>query len=615
MKIIHFICLSLLIASAFSQACSRKPEQIVEVIKKPLEKLPPEAIPANFTWASVNGTNFLTLVRNQHIPTYCGSCWAHAATSALSDRIKIMRNAQWPDINLAPQVLVSCETPDLGCDGGSGLNALQYIYRYGISDETCTNYQARGWTNGVNCTPEILCGNCWPGEGCFVPDSYLVYTVEEFGFVTGAADMVNEVYLRGPIDCSINAAGLMNYTGGIINDTTDSNETDHEVSIVGFGETGDGTPYWIIRNSWGSYWGEYGFFRIIRGVNMLGVESSCYWGVPKDTWTTGGQRNTSNSGKLRQIKNKIVNRLKKLVPEAENILANKYKSFLPKESISDSPQPKVGGCLKYNPKYNRTMDLETAPWKDVKTSDLPAAWDWRNVSGVNYLSWDKNQHIPQYCGSCWAQGTTSSLADRINIKRNWTNITVGLSPQVIINCNAGGDCDGGDPFGVYEFGMNHGIPEESCQNYQAKNPPVEACAAIQVCMNCIPPPPAPGQNGTCAPILNHPNWKVSQFGAVYGVEDMKKAIWHDGPIGCGIDATAEFEQYTGGIFSQQLSNIVITHEIAVVGWGSENGTDYWIGRNSWGTYWGEWGFFRILMGSNNLGIETNCDWGIPIVPK
>lgn len=61
-----------------------------------------EAVPTNFTWGNVNGTNYLTNIRNQHLPVYCGSCWAHAPTSALSDRIKIARNASWPDINIAP---------------------------------------------------------------------------------------------------------------------------------------------------------------------------------------------------------------------------------------------------------------------------------------------------------------------------------------------------------------------------------------------------------------------------------------------------------------------------------------------------------------------------------
>ena len=67
-----------------------------------------EDLPSNFNWGNNKNINYLTMQRNQHIPQYCGSCWAFAATSALSDRIKIAREAVWPDINISPQVLISC---------------------------------------------------------------------------------------------------------------------------------------------------------------------------------------------------------------------------------------------------------------------------------------------------------------------------------------------------------------------------------------------------------------------------------------------------------------------------------------------------------------------------
>lgn len=79
------------------------------LIKTELPNIPISQLPTNHWWGNVNGVNYLTYQRNQHIPIYCGSCWAFSATSALSDRIKIRRKAQWPDIILSPQVLISCE--------------------------------------------------------------------------------------------------------------------------------------------------------------------------------------------------------------------------------------------------------------------------------------------------------------------------------------------------------------------------------------------------------------------------------------------------------------------------------------------------------------------------
>lgn len=98
---------------------------------------------------------------------------------------------------------------------------------------------------------------------------------------------------------------------------------------------------------------------------------------------------------------------------------------------------------------------------------------------------------------------------------------------------------------------------------------------------------------------------------------MKTELYTNGPLSCGVDATDNFENYSGGIYSENLLFPMINHEISVVGWGYDEDSqqEYWIGRNSWGTYWGEMGFFRILMHKNNLGIENDCTAGIPTFEK
>jgi len=122
--------------------------------------------------------------------------------------------------------------------------------------------------------------------------------------------------------------------------------------------------------------------------------------------------------------------------------------------------------------------------------------------------------------------------------------------------------------------------------------------------------------GTCfAP--NYTQWYASQYGTVSGSNDMKAEIYARGPIACEIDATDNFLDYTGGIYSEWVLFPMSNHVLAVVGWGvdSTSGEEYWIGRNSWGEFWGEKGYFQIKMGSDNLGIENNCYWIVPSTTK
>ncbi|CAI5720013.1 unnamed protein product [Peronospora effusa] len=575
---------------------TRSPDRSVSLTSpRPHDVLDVTKLPKNFDWRNVNGTRYVTISRNQHIPHYCGSCWSFAATSALADRILIAKerhphNKSSVDVHrevvLSPQVLLNCDKKDNGCHGGDQLEAYRYMKENGVPEEGCQRYEATGHDTGNTCTDRDVCENCLPSKGCFPQKTYDKYYVSEYGTTLGEQQMMAEIYARGPIACSVAVTDeFLKYSGGIFDDKTNATDVDHAISIVGWGEENN-VPFWVLRNSWGSFWGEDGWMRLVRGVNNVGIEGECAFGVPKDDgWPTS---TTIEEDEARQEEEDVIN-------DAEEDQSMKSTLAGCRQKLHFAGGERVTSQLPHE-----TMDLK----------DLPKTWDWRDVNGKNYVTWDKNQHIPKYCGSCWAQGTTSALSDRISIMRNASWPEIALSPQVLINCHAGGTCNGGNPGLVYEYAHRHGIPDQTCQAYQATN---LRCDQFAICETCWPSKES-FTPGVCESVKKFTKYYVSEYGSVSGADYMKAEIYKRGPIGCGVHATKKFEAYTGGIYSEHVMFPFINHEISVAGWGhdEETDTEYWIGRNSWGTYWGENGWFRIQMHHNNLGIEQECDWGVPL---
>jgi len=248
------------------------------------------------------------------------------------------------------------------------------------------------------------------------------------------------------------------------------------------------------------------------------------------------------------------------------------------------------------------------PYTRMNASDIPASVDWRNVNGVSLVTKDLNQHIPVYCGSCWAHGTMSSLADRIKIARKGAWPDYNLAIQYILNCgtDVAGSCDGGSPTGAFQFVQENGVPVDTCLQYDAND---DACSPINTCRTCVGPP----GSGTCSAVTNFTSFYVDEFDSIEGVSNIMAEIATRGPVAAGIDATV-LETYTGGIITQtQPANI--DHVIEIVGYGTDaaTGLDYWICRNSWGQYWGEDGWFRIVRGQDALGIEDMVSWATPKV--
>merc|ERR1719453_1305066 len=258
--------------------------------------------------------------------------------------------------------------------------------------------------------------------------------------------------------------------------------------------------------------------------------------------------------------------------------------------------------------------ISPLPQDYIQDSEVPTNFTWCDKDGVNYCTKSLNQHIPQYCGSCWAHGSVSALGDRVKIARGGKGIDINLSVQHILNCGNVGSCHGGSVIGPYSWlsdmsKQNAGIPYETSNPYLACSSESDdgicqgqdwSCTPMNVTRTCSTFPP----RGKCSPITKYPNATIADFGQISGADAMQKEIAKNGPIACGIDA-GPILNYTSGIST--LAGDGVDHVVSVVGWGTDaTAGKYWIVRNSWGEYWGEMGYIRVAFGK--LHLEDQCAW-------
>jgi len=251
---------------------------------------------------------------------------------------------------------------------------------------------------------------------------------------------------------------------------------------------------------------------------------------------------------------------------------------------------------------------------------LPDSFSWFDVDSehTNLLNLVRQSNGPYRCDSCWAFAITEIISDRYNIM-NWLAgneqaLEVNLSPQVLINAaELEGDCDGGYPGDAMKYLYDYGVPDETCQNYMAMNDPHKENPEYNVCYSC-------DHDGPCYEVKPEAIYKVQEYGYVSTVSNMKSEIYARGPIACNMYVDDGFQAYNGGIYSSSEvcddcdgDDVDLNYMVAVVGWGSdeETGKEYWIGKNQWGIGWGINGYFKMEMGVNSNGIESDCIWGVP----
>ncbi|KAI3968388.1 hypothetical protein MKW92_029304 [Papaver armeniacum] len=278
-----------------------------------------------------------------------------------------------------------------------------------------------------------------------------------------------------------------------------------------------------------------------------------------------------------------------------SIVREKFSNFVENVELIKSTNSRK---LTYTLAVNEFADLS---WEELKTkrmrgsprifntesstqsfnvqarASLPMKKDWRDDGIVTPV---KEQGD---CSSCWAFSATGALeAAYAKAFRK----QISLSEQQLVDCSAayGNDgCEGGLPSQAFEYvRLNGGLESRKTYPYTEKQ-------------------------GACRNSSAEAKVKVMGVNITQGEESLKHAVGHVGPVSVLIDAIDSFTFYEKGIFaSDQCGNTFVdmNHAVLAVGYGIENGTKYWIIKNSWGTDWGERGYGRVEMGTNMCGIAT-----------
>jgi len=209
--------------------------------------------PSSWDWRSRGG------ITGQKNELQCGSCWAMTVAMAIESAYMIHKGKtdQQP---LSTQQIIDCDSNDSGCNGGEPTTAYQYVVSAGgLETDADYPYQGQDGTCNVNKTLE--------------QDPITGY---QLAIPSGSMDeisLANFLATNQPISTAVDASEWATYSGGVLLASQCGQDIDHGVQIVAYNGLDSKNGYWVIRNMWGSDWGEHGFIRLQFGANTCDLTS------------------------------------------------------------------------------------------------------------------------------------------------------------------------------------------------------------------------------------------------------------------------------------------------------------------------------------------------------
>jgi cathepsin B len=290
------------------------------------------------------------------------------------------------------------------------------------------------------------------------------------------------------------------------------------------------------------------------------------------------------------------------------------------QNVTIAQAKRLMGVLPDHKLVMRRLLKERPPVSEAAAAAIPDSFDSRTQWGTMCPT-TKEVRDQAACGSCWAFGAVTAMTDRICIATQGKQ-TPHLSAEDMNSCCAmcGMGCGGGYPSAAWSYWQRTGVVTGG--NYNSSQPcypySIQACDhhVVGHLQPCGPEVPTPACKKAC---IDGRNWAGDKrFGAsAYSVRarvaDIQNEIMTHGPVEGAFTVYEDFLTYRSGVYQHRTGQMLGGHAIKMLGWGVDGSTPYWIVANSWNEDWGNGGFFNILRGQDECGIEDEVVAGLPKV--